>query len=628
MNKLTNSYLGGGHYKKGFTLIELLAVIIILAIISLIATPITLNIVEESRKSAAKASANSYIKAIEYKASMSALEGNTYENKDDYVYDEISVDVSGTLPTGGIYSLKDQIVTSAVFCIDGYEISYSDSKTEVSGTCKGEDLKLNGSVKLSQTSGYYTYPESGTFEVIENLSGGALSCTSSDTSVADCSISGTTVTVTPVAYTGSATLTIKSESSSKYKEAQAAYVVTTEKGLLSYTANGYSGTYDGSNHGITVTSSGATIKYGIEEGNYTLDDSPKYTDVGEYTIYYQITKEGYNTVTGSKTVTIGPEASCFTYETNSTGITITNYTCGATTDDLSDGKYLDIIIPSTINGQTVTTIGYGAFSPFANAAATHISSVVIPDSVTTIESSAFEYNQLTSVTIPNSVTSIGGAAFKNNQLTSVTIPNSVTTIGGGAFYGNNLTSVTIPNSVTTIGRGAFYGNNLTSVTIPNSVTTIGREAFMNNQLTSIIIPNSVTTIGYSAFNNNQLPDNQAFIYKRNSDGSIDYTTLVSYGGSKRDNVTIPSGITTIGTYAFYENQLTSVVISEGVTTIESDAFWYNSLTSVSIPNSVTTIGSVAFGGNPVMTITIDNVNGAISGSPWGANKNSTIIYLR
>jgi len=40
--------------KKGFTLVELLAVIVILAIIALIAVPITLNVLEDSKKSSIK----------------------------------------------------------------------------------------------------------------------------------------------------------------------------------------------------------------------------------------------------------------------------------------------------------------------------------------------------------------------------------------------------------------------------------------------------------------------------------------------------------------------------------------------------------------------------------------------
>ena len=91
-------------------------------------------------------------------------------------------------------------------------------------------------------------------------------------------------------------------------------------------------------------------------------------------------------------------------------------------------------------------------------------------------------SSLTSVTIPNSVTTIGGSAFSGcSALTSVTIPNSVTKIDNHTFeYCSTLTSINIPNSVTTIGIGAFSGcTNLQKVNIGNSVKTIGRYAFDN-----------------------------------------------------------------------------------------------------------------------------------------------------
>ena len=99
-----------------------------------------------------------------------------------------------------------------------------------------------------------------------------------------------------------------------------------------------------------------------------------------------------------------------------------------------------------------------------------------------IANSAFSgcYGRLISITIPNSVTSIGSSAFYYcTGLTSITIPNSVTSIGDRAFSScAKLTSVTIPNSVTSIGDGAFtYCTGLTSITIPNSVTRIGENAF-------------------------------------------------------------------------------------------------------------------------------------------------------
>jgi len=97
-----------------------------------------------------------------------------------------------------------------------------------------------------------------------------------------------------------------------------------------------------------------------------------------------------------------------------------------------------------------------------------IKEFTIPDSVTSIEESAFHCCKcLTSVTIPNSVTSIGKEAFEDCwNLTSINIPESVTSIGSSAFVRcTSLTHVVIPNSVTSIGNDAFKACSLTSVTI-------------------------------------------------------------------------------------------------------------------------------------------------------------------
>ena len=193
----------------------------------------------------------------------------------------------------------------------------------------------------------------------------------------------------------------------------------------------------------------------------------------------------------------------------------------------SDFYYGAITIPKRISKDNVT---YDVTS-IGNLAFIHcksLTSVTIPNSVTSIGCDAFSYSSLTSITIPNSVTSIGTQAFLLcSSLTSITIPNSVTYIGSNAFsftawYNNqpdgliyagkvaygykgtmpDNTKIVLEEGTLGIGGCAFYNcSGLTSITIPNSVTSIGGSAFYGcSGLTSITIPNSVTSIGDNAFN--------------------------------------------------------------------------------------------------------------------------------
>ena len=156
------------------------------------------------------------------------------------------------------------------------------------------------------------------------------------------------------------------------------------------------------------------------------------------------------------------------------------------------GSASNIVIPATVDGLPVTSIGSDAFY-----GCTSLSEVTIPNSVTSIGSYAFfECTSLSEVTIPNSVTSIGSYAFWGcTSLSKVTIPNSVTSIGSSAFfYCTSLSEVTIPNSVTSIGDFAFgYCTSLSEVTIPNSVTSIGSYAFFECSASLVIyaLPGSV-----------------------------------------------------------------------------------------------------------------------------------------
>ena len=211
----------------------------------------------------------------------------------------------------------------------------------------------------------------------------------------------------------------------------------------------------------------------------------------------------------------------------------------------------------TIPG-SVTRIGDSTFYGCNGLTAVHISDIGAWCKISFIQSSNplklarhlfLNGEEVKDLVIPNSVTSIEGSAFYGcTGLTSVTIGNSVTSIGNAAFYGcTGLTSVSIGNGVTSIGHSAFSGcSGLTSVTLGNSVTSIDNNAFSEcSGLTSVIFPNSVTDIGCEAFR----------------------------GCSGLTSVTIPNSVTLIRDYTFgWCSALTSITIGSGVNTIGTQAF--------------------------------------------------------
>lgn len=284
------------------------------------------------------------------------------------------------------------------------------------------------------------------------------------------------------------------------------------------------------------------------------------------------------------------------------------------------GTDTDVVIPSTLDGKTVSTIGTAAFWYCSD-----IESVTLPNTVTSIESRAFDNCLMKSITIPDSVTSIASYAFADcSELTSVTIPNSISRLEDRVFYNcRGLKSVTIPKSVKSIGEEAFaYCESLKSVTIPSSVERIEKYAFASCiGLTSVTLPDSITAIEEGVFANClslesiTLPDSVETIGK----SAFQFC-------SKLKNISIPDGVKTIGGYAFHYcekmerislpnsiesmgeyvfakcSSLTSISIPDKVESINTYAFYCcTSLEIVAIPRSVNFIGSAAFGGCSSLT---------------------------
>ena len=206
------------------------------------------------------------------------------------------------------------------------------------------------------------------------------------------------------------------------------------------------------------------------------------------------------------------------------------------------------------------------------------------------------------------VTAVGNTAFMYCfYLTSLTLPNTVTTIEEGAFaYCSGFTGdLVIPNSVVTIEPSAFYtcsGFN-GNLVIGSSVTTIGGWAFNScDGLTGTLnIPGNVASIGEDAFVYCKFDGMAVDAENPNYDSRNDCNAIIVSSTNELafgcKNTVIPNTVTAIGKNAFKGiTGMTSIEIPDSVVTIGDNAFafCFDLTGDLTIPNSVETIGESAF----------------------------------
>ena len=167
----------------------------------------------------------------------------------------------------------------------------------------------------------------------------------------------------------------------------------------------------------------------------------------------------------------------------------------------NDYGQANVIIPQSVaycgDGYIVTSLADQCFD-----CCWRLTSVTLPDGITSLGNRCFHGTHLTSINLPNSITSFGDECFSGCQFTSIDIPVSVTSLGNGCFsYCRDLTSINLPNGITSLGNDFFsFCTSLTSVALPNSITSLGDACFSHcEKLKSIVLPEGITSLGDQCF---------------------------------------------------------------------------------------------------------------------------------
>ncbi|MEX1376143.1 MAG: leucine-rich repeat protein [Eubacteriales bacterium] len=299
-----------------------------------------------------------------------------------------------------------------------------------------------------------------------------------------------------------------------------------------------------------------------------------------------------------------------------------------------------LIVPSVLDGQTVTSTGHYSFANQNLMGVTlpdtlivigdqsfisnDLAEINIPYGVETINNRAFYDCELTQVNLPDTLITIGNEAFAfNNQLSNITWSSNLEEIGDRAFVYNAFETLTFPDSLLDIGEGAFSNNDLTSITFGSQLESIGMSAFYGNTLSAVTLPNSLEYIGATAFGNEVTtytlpmksePDFQYWITSEGdkypsehvvTDVHTSHTAIYEYTFTDAD-VEVVDGVIISWTYdsSRYSGWGTpkhiivpSVLDSQTITGIGNSLFDGDYISYIDLPNAIEDIGTSAFNRN-------------------------------
>ena len=257
-------------------------------------------------------------------------------------------------------------------------------------------------------------------------------------------------------------------------------------------------------------------------------------------------------ITDTEQATENKDENGFVFKLNEDGesYTVTGYT---------GPKVNQLNIPSSFNGKPVTIIGEAAFQ-FSML----FKSVIIPDTVTTIEYEAFSYTDVETVSIPESVTYIGKSAFAVCiYLRTVNIPSQIKVINEKTFTDcYKLNRIVLPEGLERIESSAFFGTGINSINIPDSVTYISFDAF---ECTGVVQNRSYYD-GYGVFYLNKIlmsSDWRTFPEMYTVKPGTTYINMGAFNNCEMVAITIPKSVKTIGNNAFSGCDELSMLFYEG-----------------------------------------------------------------
>ena len=286
---------------------------------------------------------------------------------------------------------------------------------------------------------------------------------------------------------------------------------------------------------------------------------------------------------------------------------------------------------------------------YAFQGATNLKKVSVPDTVTSIESYAFQSTGLAIFQLKDNITNLGEYVFANcgnleevnwnNTLSEIpkstfsecislkkfNMTNVVKVVAENAFQGcESLENFDFTKNITIVKANAFNRcSSLKTVVIGDSVTSIGQSAFSECRiLNDIIIGKNVTVINANAFQNCDalkeisLPDSVETI------GNSAFYNCDSLAA-----ITIPDSVTSIGSSIFYDcDALADVTLGTGITSIPSSAFEHcDVLQSIVLPYRTATVGANAFKNCVALTeITISRATTSIDATAFSYPSKMTV----